>query len=365
MKWANLNARSVTLLALATMAAASAAPQPPASARFWHRDWSRPAGAALAAAPASLNDGWVAATENGRLTALDSRGRILWTQTLTNMTVSGSPVLAGNTLVTAGADGQVTALDAATGLPAWQTRLEATFRHGPLPLHIGNSWQVVLLCASNGVLHCLDAARGRTLWTSKSTNRSDGMPATDGQVIAYGNCDAAIHLFAAATGAFIASIPVGDDAQMAGGVLLHNGRVYGGTRTGHLVCVDTATRAIAWKTKVSEGQAFATPVAAQDTLIMGSPEGVVTALSAPDGNTLWQTPLTHPVASLCILDDAVFALAEGRLCGLRLKDGARFVELPIGDSVTGPALQGGRLAVSDDGGTIITFIGDIQHKEKP
>jgi outer membrane protein assembly factor BamB len=365
MKWANLNALSASLLTLASLAAASGSPQPPASSRAWHRDWTRPAGAALASAPAALNDGWVAATENGRLTALDNHGRILWTLTLTNTTLAGSPALAGNTVITAGADGQVTALDAATGSPVWQTKLEATYLHGPLTLRISNSWQVVLLCSSNGVLQCLDAARGRPLWTSKPTNRSDGAPATDGQIIAYGNCDAAIHLFEAATGASIASIPIGDNAQMAGGVLVHNGRVYGGTRDGQLVCVDTATHAMAWKTKVSDGQAFTTPVAAQDTIIMGSPEGLVTALSADTGKVRWQAPLGTPVSSLCVLDDSVFAMAGGRLSGLRLKDGTRFIELPIGDSVTGPTLQGGKLAVSDDGGMIITLIGEPKLKETP
>lgn len=363
MKWASLNALPVFFLMLASLAAA--APQPTASAQTWHRDWTRPAGSALASAPAALNDGWVAATENGRLTALDNHGSILWTQTLTNSTLTGSPALAGNTVITACADGQVTALDAATGSPVWQTKLEATFLHGPLPLHISNSWQVVLLCSSNGILHCLDAAHGRPLWTSKPTNRSDGMPATDGQVIAYGNCDAAIHLFEAATGASLASIPVGENAQMAGGVLVHNGRVYGGTRDGQLVCVNTITRAIVWKTKVSEGQAFTTPVAAQDAIIMGSPEGQVISLEIQTGKTRWQTPLGNPVSSLCVLDDAVFAMAGGRLSGLRLKDGSRFVELPIGDSVTGPTVQAGKLAVSDDGGTIITIIGGTQPKELP
>ncbi|MEI8351277.1 MAG: PQQ-binding-like beta-propeller repeat protein, partial [bacterium] len=117
--------------------------------------------------------------------------------------------------------------------------------------------------------------------------------------------------------------------------------------------------------KVSEGQAFATPVAAQDAIIMGSPEGRVISLEAHTGRTRWQTPLGNPVSSLCVFDDAVFAMSGGRLSGLRLKDGSRFVELPIGDSVTGPTLQGGKLAVSDDGGTIITLIGEPKLKETP
>ena len=329
-----------------------------ASQQQWRRAWTCPAGGGLAGVPAAWSNGWIAATEKGRILALDNSGRLLWSQSFSNLSVVGSPVVLDAALAVLDGDGSVTALQAATGGLLWQVSVAGSYRHGPLALRQGDSWQVVVLSAADGVLHALDAKDGRTLWQSEPTNRSDGPPGTDGRLIAYGNCDSAVHVFSATNGAQLAQVPVGADAQMAGGVLVCGRRVIGGTRGGELVCVDVVSNRVAWSVPVANGEAFNTPVAVDGRILMSSHDGRIYSVAALDGAPQWQVSLSNVVKSLCVVDDAVFAVAGGSLVGLRVKDGREFLKMPVGDDVEGPVWNGSLLVVAADGGNVIGFRGE-------
>lgn len=335
-----------------------------ASERQWSLKWTWAGpGLPLAGAPAAWKDGWVAAAANGQIVAIDGTGAVRWTHSVSNVSVVGSPAVAGSMVVIAGAEGAVAALEAETGMPVWQVDVGAGTLHGPLALRAGAAWRVVLLGHSDGVLHCLDAADGHEVWKSKPTNRSDGAPATDGRLIAYGNCDSAVHFVDAGNGAEVASVAVGADSQMAGGVVFQDGRVYGGTRTGNLVCVDpTAGGKIVWQARVARGEAFVTPATVPGSVVMGTADGQVLSFDAGTGKERWKTSVSNEVSAVSVVDDVIFLAAGGRLVGLKQADGVCFLSLPVGDKVYGPAVNGDLVAVSDDGGGIVTVSGDAGKK---
>ncbi len=327
-----------------------------ASTRTWQRLWTYPAGPRVASAPASLADGWVVASDDGRVEALDGAGVVRWTHTFTNMAIVGSPALAGAVVVVAGADGQAAGLDAASGRLRWQVPTGSpAMLSGPLAIPAGSAWHVLLLSSEDGVLHCLVAADGRKVWQSEPTNRADGSPAGDARYLAYGNCDSAIHVFETPTGRRTASVPVGKDAQMAGGLALLAGRFFGGTRDGRLVGVDAAAGALAWQAKLSEAQEFNTPVVAGDALAMGTEAGEVILFDAASGAERWRVATDNTVSGLCVVDDALLVITGGALEGRRLADGERFMRHAIGDQVLGPVANGDRVAVVDDGGNLSVF----------
>jgi outer membrane protein assembly factor BamB len=328
----------------------------PEQTNQWKRVWTWPAGAALSGAPRPLMDGgWVIATDKGRVAALSDDGKMRWSVSFTNLSFVDSPVVAGMNLILVADDGQVLALDAANGKNLWQVPVEGSFRHGPMAMREGDGWQIVLLSSANGVLTALDAKDGHALWHSEPTDRSDGTPATDGKMIAYGNCGSAVHVFDATSGVKVTSIPVGRDAQMAGGALYLNGRVYGGTRSGELVCVNVASNTVAWHAHVAAGEAFSTPVAVGDLVLMGTSAGTVTAFQADDGAEKWKASLSNAVDALCVVDQSVFALSGGALKGLKATDGSVFMSLAVGDRVTAPTANGSRVALADDSGMVIVF----------
>jgi len=329
-----------------------------ASQRHWRRQWVCPTGAALSDAPVPLQDGWFATLQNGQVVAIDGHGHLKWSSMDASNICVGSGAVAGSNVVVTTRDGHVQAFDGSSGKRVWQMAVSGEMRHGPLAIQNQGTWQVILLSSSDGVMFALDALQGRLLWTSEPTNRSDGAPASDGRFIAYGNCDASVHLFCATNGLQITNIAVGSDCQIAGGALLTDGHVYAGTRSGDLICADIGSQGIVWRTRIADDEAFMTPVAASGEVVMGNREGVITACSTRDGSIAWQHSLSNHVARLCVLDDAVFAMAGGVLSGLRLSDGMPFMSFPVGDAVLGPTCNGDRIAVADDGGNVIVFCGE-------
>ena len=340
-----------------------------AAQRHWRRAWTCPLGVSLTGAPAAWSNGWVATAERGRIVALDNSGRLLWNQSRSNVNFAGSPVVAGTTAIAAGRDGDVLAMDLSTGGLRWQVQVDASCRHGPLAVRCGDAWQVVLLSSDDGVLRTLDVASGRVLAQSQPTNESDGEPATDGRILAYGNCDAAMHIFGLTNGESLATVDVGPglgttdrkampSGVMAGGVLVRDGRIYGGTGGGELVCVDLTGSNVAWRVPVSDNEAFNTPVAAGTRILMSNRDGDVMAFDAASGTEAWRVSLSNVVKTLCVVDDAVFTVAGGALVGLRSRDGGIFLKMAIGDDVDGPVWNGRILLVAADGGNVIGFSGE-------
>lgn len=333
-------------------------PELSASQQKWRRQWTFVAGASLSGAPSALADGWVVTTDKGRIVALGADGRERWSVQTTNGAFTGSAAVAGAMIVALSGSGFVTGLDAATGRSMWQVSVEGTYRHGPFAFQVGKDWRVALLSSEDGAIRCLDAANGHDVWQAEPTNRTDGSPACGDGLIAFGNCDSAVHLISVTNGQHLAAVPVGTEAQMAGGALLHGGYVYGGTRSGDLVCVGVAAQNVAWRARIQDREAFGTPVAARDVVVMGADDGTVAAFDAVRGSERWRVSVRNAVSALCPVDDAVFAAAGGRLIGLRLSDGGSFLSQSIGDHVMGPVCNGRSLVVADDGGTVIGFAGE-------
>lgn len=339
-------------------AAPAAAADAAVSHLHWRRVWTWPAGTALSGTPIPMRDGWVVAAADRRLVMLDRFGHVRWTTGLPIGEPVGSAAAAGDCVVAADNTGKMVACSSEDGSIAWQATLDLPLRHGPLAVRMGEVWQVVLLASSDGVLQGLDAKNGRKRWHSGPTNRSDGPPATDGRYIAYGNCDAALHIYEATNGTAVATIAAGADAQIAGGVCFRGDRLYAGTRAGSLVCADIRARSLAWQQRLANGEDFVTPVAAGGLVIGGNAEGEVAAFDALSGAPRWRVSAGNSVTALCPIGDAVFASAGGDLVGLRLRDGSEFARLPIGDRVVGPVTDGRLVVVADDGGNVIATMGE-------
>jgi outer membrane protein assembly factor BamB len=193
----------------------------------------------------------------------------------------------GDFLYLSSMQGGVYCLRQADGGVVWAStnRTDAVFAHAPLTGRIGGQSVLWLLSASDGVIHALGAADGRALWQSEETNRSDGGFVRRGNLLVYGNCDGAAHIFDAIDGRAVASVPIGDSDQMAGTPLATEaGELYIGTRSGKLALIDLETRTLAAVLPVSEEEAFATPVEAFDGFVaIGTGEGDVLLCARREG----------------------------------------------------------------------------------
>ena len=322
---------------------AGPAPRPPDEIRV---AWRVPV-SARDDAPCPLPDGWALAEASGGVTKVTAAGRVLWRAAFSNETFAGAAGAEGGRVFAASQSGRVFCLDGATGAVVWQRETEGRFQHAPQAGRRGAEAVVWLVSQEDGRLFCLRASDGAVVWTTEATNRCDGDPVVFGDRIAYGNCDGAVYVFSAMDGSAQGSVAVGDDDQMAGGVLaLGDSRLVTGTRQGNLAVVNPLSRVCEAKVKVSESEAFVTPVALPGGLVaMGSDEGAVTLWRRPEGggplSPAGRFEAGAPVKSLAASGGRLFALAGGTLFVID-SSGLPVQRLALGDDA-------GRLAVNAAG----------------
>ena len=325
-------------------------PRGPASERGprvprWAVAW-RAALPARPNAPCASGGGWLVSDASGGVTALSAEGRTLWQTSFSNQVFEASVAVADRVALAASRDGGVFALDSATGKVLWTRELDARFQHVPLSGRIGDEPVLWLVSQADGGLFCLRLRDGRTVWQGEPTNRCDGTPALWQGRVAYGNCDGAVYLYDAATGRLCGTVEVGSDDQMAGGLLAaSDGLLWGGTRQGNLAAVNGASLSREALVKISEGEAFLTPVeAVRGLIVTGTTEGFVVFCGWVQGQfrELRRMPADAPVEDLLVAGDALVALAGGALVAWSATgDGADRVRLALGDEVKGLALGPG------------------------
>jgi outer membrane protein assembly factor BamB len=111
---------------------------------------------------AAEGDAVFAASYNGEVVALDrATGRRLW-RTDTRLKLTGGPGAGDGLVVVGAAQGDIVALDAATGTQKWTTRINSEILAAPA---IGGA--TVLVRAGDGRLVALRAADGSQLWSAE------------------------------------------------------------------------------------------------------------------------------------------------------------------------------------------------------
>lgn len=332
----------------------AAAPEPRFSARV---AWRVPVSAGDVR-PCASGGAWALAGAGGVVEMVSAGGRVLWRSAFSNEVFAGAAAAGAGLVVAASDTGRVFGLDAATGAALWRRETDGRFRHAPLAGQSAGGAVLWLVSQEDGRLFCLRASDGALLWTSEATNRCDGEPVAWPGFIAYGNCDGAVYVFSASDGKPAGTIAVGDDDQMAGGILaLPDGRLVTGTRQGNLAVVNPLSGKCEAKVKVSESEAFVTPVALADGAIaLGTDEGQVTLWRLAPGASApvpaGRAEAGAPVKSLAAAGGRLFALAGGTLVVLDSTSGLP-QRLALGDEAGPLAVnEAGELACVADGALV-------------
>lgn len=252
---------------------------------------------------------------DGRLHALDARsGELLWkfatggerrfegkglngmqprTQTFADPfdVYLSSPVADGGTVYFGSSDGQVYALDAASGTLRWQQRVSDDVLHATPALDQGR----LFIGGFDGRFHALDAATGRVLWQHQAgvdplMHNQQGFqssPVVAGGVVYTGCRDAHVYAFDAATGAMKWKFPTGT-SWVNSTPAVQDGRVHFATSdTALLHAVDAASGQPIWQ---QQGPAymFAPPALAGGLLLQGVLNGSLQARDRATGDLLWE-----------------------------------------------------------------------------
>ena len=166
------------------------------SGRPSSRNWAYTTGGQVYSSPAVADGTVYIGSYDGNVYALDAAtGHIRWTYT-TSGTVDSSPAVADRTVYVGSDDGNVYALDAATGHVRW------TYATGGLaiaakPVVAGGT---VYIGSDDHKVYALDAATGHVRWTYTTGDQVFSSPAVAGRTVYIGSDDHKVYALDAATG---------------------------------------------------------------------------------------------------------------------------------------------------------------------
>ncbi len=342
--------------------------------------WRFNAGGEIYNTPVSDGERIFFSAKKGLVIALDLKGSKDWEKSFTRTNDAGqempvrfeAPLACADGKVFAGSThGTLYALDAKTGVTAWQYDTGGVIVGSPNMMGIDRKdaktqsgkdlgdlaslrSRLVVLDQAEGALLCLELGTGKLLWKTEGVERCDGAPGVGDGWIVFGSCLAALHVYDVA-GKPLKAIEVGGDGQIAGGVAVDGKRAFAGTRDGRLICADLETGDMVWSSDESEEQTFSTPAVTLKSVLYCSDDGFVYAVNRKDGTLQWKFDTGGSPSSPVVAKDKVVVSADGVLYVLGLADGRKLWSKEVSDEITSPAMIGGRVVVGADDGTVSAF----------
>lgn len=306
--------------------------------------------------PTSLSSGWFVTDSNGRIMSLTETGNIRWQTSFSNHSWQASSVVDNETICAVTQKGTLVLFEANSGAVKWSKETGIPCLHPPLIEMLGQERVIILLSQEDGTLVCLNALDGGLRWKSPATSRSDGPPTRFGDLIAYGNCDAAVHLFSMTNGQLQGSIQLEGDEQVAGAILpLPNKKlIVVGTRSGKLVMLNTTSMTCISRVSVSEAEAFATPVLLDEKrILMPVSEGRLTFWKIAGDQLVADAviKLPSPVDETIVVNDIFWAIATRSVVAVCITSPAKQLQYTtLGDNLRGIAPSGsGKTVLLSDG----------------
>jgi outer membrane protein assembly factor BamB len=243
-------------------------------------------------------------TETGLLTSWPKEGpRMLWTVNGLGEGYSAVAVVGGRVYTQGQRGGRhyVTAIDVNTGAKAWETVAGGSFNesrgNGPRGTPTVDGTRLYAL-APDGMLACLDAASGKTIWSQNILQKFRG------SVPPWG----------------ISESPLVDGDRLI---------VMPGGRDGSLVALNKADGALVWKSG-TEGAGYSSAVIGDfdgGRQIIAMNENAVVGVRADTGQQLWRyTDVSNQTANIAtpiVSDGRVFVSTEYESGGALLKVGAK------------------------------------------
>ncbi len=212
----------------------------------------------------ALESGIYAPGGDGILYALDLRGNQLWSVTLSSYGLLTRPISDGRLIFLPNMDGEIYALDPATGTQAWKQELGAPVI-AVLTLDETGSLYVGTL---SGEFYALEAASGKILWKQQL------------------------------------------EGSIWGAAALEQGSLYVGTMVGHegrLYALQAENGTIRWQ-RPEAGAIIASPLVFDGKVVYVTETGRVQALST-DGSPLWQADLKGKLVSAPVLAGSTILIA--------------------------------------------------------
>jgi outer membrane protein assembly factor BamB len=339
----------------AHVSGSSSSPSPrrsrtPGSPKQAARGWIFATAASVDGAP-TVADGLVyVGDDNGNIYAIDAAtGALRWKRP-TGSSVVSRPAVIGGTVYIGSENNDVYALNAATGAVRWKYNTGQSVDSGPAvtggAVYVGND---------NNEVFALSAATDAVRWTQPNfgDNVTTNPVVSDGTV--YVGCeDNSVYALNAATGAIRWHQPTG--GQVNSSPALSGGTVYVGSDDGKVYALNAATGAVEW-TRHTAGKVDSGPAVSGETVYVGGGDTVY-ALDAATGAVEWTRHTGGAVASSPAVSGGTVYVGsdDGYVYALDAATGAiRWREQTGGDVDSSPAVSGGIVYIGTDNDAVYAF----------
>lgn len=206
------------------------------------------------------------------------------------------PVMDGDVIYAASADGEVVAIDRSTGKTRWSVELETSLSGG-----VGVFEDAVLVGSSEGFVLKLDASSGAQQWSTALGGEILSPPQSDGKRVVAQTYDGKLQGLDFNTGEVLwtydSNVPV-LTVRGTSTPILRNGLVFAGFANGRVLAFDISTGAIVWEVRVAipQGRSEIERIVDVDgtmdlignELYAASYQGRVVAIDVESGNKIWQ-----------------------------------------------------------------------------
>jgi len=237
--------------------------------------------------------------------------------------IRSSAAVVDGTVYFSSRDALLYALRAADGTEVWRRSLGL-----PSQMNSVDDWDyfdssptvvdgVIYIGSGDGQLYAVDAATGQTNWTFKTNNKIRSSPAVVGGRVFFGNLDGYAYAVDATTGTNLWKFKTSGNPNFPAGQVFHSltvskGVVYFGCRDSALYAVNAVWGTQRWRTFVLNGVSwtFNTPAVWKDLVLAGtSIPGYLFALNITNGAVKWQCPTPSSLqeySSPAIVDDIAY-----------------------------------------------------------
>jgi outer membrane protein assembly factor BamB len=319
--------------------------------------WKFKTGAEIKSSPAIDNGLVFIGSADANVYAVDlENGNKVWAYP-TGDAVEATPCVVDGGVFVGSSDGFLYALDANTGELKFKYKTDsqilgaANWTRSP---DGRSTW--VLVGSYDNILYCVDSANGRLMWKYETDNYINGSPAVGQGIVAFGGCDAKIHIVSLSDGSEIKQIDSG--SFIAASAAIFEGRVYVGNYDNVFLSADIASGKIVWKYSGSEYPFFSSPAVDRNVVIFGGRDKRVHCVRRDDGKPVWTFKTLGEVDSSPVIcgDKVVVGSEDGRLYMIRLSDGGKVWSYEIGQPVTSsPAVANGTVIVGSDDSYLYAF----------
>ncbi len=315
------------------------------------KKWAFPIGSYIYSSPAVVNGVVYVGSNDGNLYALDAAsGSKKWIYH-TGASISSSPAVINGMVYVGSDNGNLYALDAASGSKKWFYQTGNDIFSSPAVVN-----GMVYVGSWDGNLYALDAASGVKKWAFQTATGISSSPAVVNGVVYVGSDNGNLYAFDAASGR--PKWVFHTEASISSSPAVANGVVYVGSADHNLYALDAASATKKW-TFPTGNYIESSPAVANGVVYVGSDDGSLYALDAASGTKKWFFPTGDNIyySSPTVANGVVYiGSADHNLYALDTASGTKKWTFATGNNISSsPAVVNGVVYVGSWDGNLYAF----------